>query len=51
MPLGSSKNPHPSALRSALPLGSAKNYQKWIFWIIIGLIGLIVTAKVCLRKW
>ena len=26
-------------------------YVKWIFWIIIGLIGLIVTAKVCLRKW
>ena len=23
---------------------------KWIFWIIIGLIGLIVTAKVCLLK-
>ena len=22
-------------------------YVKWIFWIIIGLIGLIVTAKVC----
>ena len=24
---------------------------KWIFWILIGLMGLIVTAKVCLRKW
>ena len=24
---------------------------KWICWIIIGLIGLIVTAKVCFRKW
>ena len=24
---------------------------KWIFWILIGLIGLIVTVKVCLRKW
>ena len=24
---------------------------KWIFWIIIGLIGLIITVKVCLRKW
>ena len=23
---------------------------KWIFWIIIGLIGLIVTAKVCLHR-
>ena len=25
-------------------------YVKWIFWIIIGLIGLIVTAKVCSLK-
>ena len=24
---------------------------KWIFWILIGLIGLIITVKVCLRKW
>ena len=23
---------------------------KWIFWIIIGLIGLVVTAKVCLLR-
>ena len=36
-----SLNPHPSPL----------NLIKWIFWILIGLIGLIVTAKVCLRKW
>ena len=33
----SSLNPHPSPL----------NLIKWIFWILIGLIGLIVTAKVC----
>ena len=37
----SSLNPHPSSL----------NYLKWIFWILIGLIGLIITVKVCLRKW
>ena len=37
----SSLNPHPSAL----------NYLKWICWIIIGLMGLIITVKVCLRKW
>ena len=36
----SSLNPHPSALR----------YLKWIFFIIIGLIGLIITVKVCLRR-
>ena len=36
----SSLNPHPSPL----------NYIKWIFWIIIGLIGLIVTAKICHRR-
>ena len=24
---------------------------KWIFWILIGLMGLIITVKVCLRKW
>ena len=24
---------------------------KWIFWILIGLIGLTITVKVCLRKW
>jgi hypothetical protein len=35
----SSLNPHPSAL----------NYLKWICWILIGLIGLIITVKVCLR--
>ena len=35
-----SLNPHPSPL----------NYIKWIFWILIGLIGLIVTAKVCLLR-
>ena len=45
-----SLNPKPSPLRSALPLGSAKNYLKWIFWIIIGLIGLIVTVKICHRR-
>ena len=50
LPLGSSKNPKPSPLRSVLPLGSAKNYLKWICWIIIGLIGLIVTAKICHRR-
>ena len=38
------------SLRSALPLGSAKNYLKWICWIIIGLIGLIVTVKICHRR-
>ena len=37
----SSLNPHPSPL----------NYLKWICWIIIGLMGLIITVKVCLRKW
>ena len=36
----SSLNPHPSALR----------YLKWICWIIIGLIGLIITVKVCLLR-
>ena len=37
----SSLNPHPSPL----------NLIKWIFWILIGLIGLIITVKVCsLRK-
>ena len=25
--------------------------MKWIFWILIGLMGLIITVKVCLRKW
>ena len=33
----SSLNPHPSAL----------NYLKWIFWILISLMGLIITVKVC----
>ena len=37
---GDSLNPHPSAL----------NYLKWIFWIIIGLIALIITAKLCLHR-
>ena len=36
----SSLNPHPSALR----------YLKWIFFIIIGLIGLTITVKVCLLR-
>lgn len=40
VPGSSSLNPKPSPL----------NYLKWIFWIIIGLIALIITAKVCLRK-
>lgn len=29
---------------------SALNYLKWFFWIIIGLIGLIVTVNVCLLR-
>ena len=29
-------------------LSAVSKILKWIFWIIIGLIGLIVTAKVCL---
>ena len=29
--------------------GRVATVLKWIFWIIIGLIGLIVTVKVCLR--
>ena len=33
----SSINPHPSPL----------NNIKWICWILIGLIGLIITVKVC----
>ena len=24
---------------------------KWIFFIIVGLVALIITVKVCLRKW
>lgn len=36
----SSLNPHPSPL----------NYFKWIFIIILGLIALIITIKVCLRR-
>ena len=31
-------------------LSAVSKILKWIFWIIIGLIGLIVTAKVCLRR-
>ena len=30
--------------------GGFRSTLKWIFWIIIGLIALIITAKVCLRK-
>ena len=37
-----SLNPRPSSLILTL---------RWIFWIIIGLIGLAITVKVCLRKW
>ena len=36
----SSLNPHPSPL----------NLIKWIIWILIGLIGLIVTVKICHRR-
>ena len=38
---GGSLNPHPSSLHLTL---------KWIFWILIGLIGLIVTVKICHRR-
>ena len=38
---GDSLNPQPSSLNLTL---------KWIFWIIIGLIGLTITVKVCSRK-
>ena len=31
-------------------LSAVSKILKWIFWIIIGLIGLIVTAKVCHRR-
>ena len=31
-------------------LSAVSKILKWIFWIIIGLIGLIVTAKVCLLR-
>ena len=37
----SSLNPHPSALR----------YLKWIFALICAVVVLIITVKVCLRKW
>ena len=37
LPLGSSKNPHPSAL----------NYLKWNCALICAVIGLIITMKVC----
>gem|GEM_PF-3303124 len=36
-----SLNPHPSPLILLM---------KWIFWIIIGFIGLFITVRVCLRK-
>ena len=36
-----SLNPHPSPLILTL---------RWIFWIIIGFIGLFITVRVCLRK-
>jgi len=32
-------------------LSAVSKILKWVFWILIGLMGLIVTAKVCLRKW
>ena len=32
-------------------LSAVSKVLKWIFFILIGLIGLIVTVKVCLRKW
>ena len=32
-------------------LSAISKVLKWIFWILIGLMGLIVTVKVCLRKW
>ena len=32
-------------------LSAVSKVLKWIFFIIIGLIGLIITMKVCLRKW
>ena len=32
---------------NASPVTSA---LKWIFWILIGLIGLTITVKVCLRR-
>ena len=41
----SSLNPHPSALRSALPLGSAKNYLKWIFALICAIVVLMVVIR------
>ena len=31
-------------------LSAVSKILKWIFWIIIGLIGLIVTAKICHRR-
>ena len=42
-----SQNPQ-IAQKAASPFVSA---LKWICWIIIGLIGLTITVKVCLRKW
>ena len=30
---------------------SPLSYLKWICWILIGLMGLIITVRVCLRKW
>ena len=32
-------------------LSAVSKILKWIFWVIIGLMGLIITVKVCLRKW
>ena len=31
-------------------LSAVSKILKWIFWIIIGLIGLVVTAKICHRR-
>ena len=43
------------SLRGDSPVSSKQSavseILKWIFWIIIGLIGLAITVKVCLRKW
>ena len=31
-------------------LSAVSKILKWIFWILIGLIGLAITVKVCLRR-
>ena len=31
-------------------LSAVSKVLKWMFWILIGLIGLVITAKVCLQK-